>query len=96
MSNNIFEFSMSNDLTLEFLGRANYKTRFCFNKEVIRIHRNRYALFRRSEIITRSLLSSRVSKEHLLARTRCTPSRLRYNCWTITRKQIRYEFFVDR
>lgn len=96
MSNSIFEFSMSNDLTLEFLGRANYKTRFCFNKEVIRIHRNRYALFRRSEIITRSLLSSRVSKEHLLARTRCTPSRLRYNCWTITRKQIRYEFFVDR
>lgn len=80
MSNNIFEFSMSNDLTLE----------------VIRIHRNRYALFRRSEIITRSLLSSRVSKEHLLARTKCTPSRLRYNCWTITRKQIRYEFFVDR
>lgn len=71
MSNSIFEFSMSNDLTLEFLGRANYKTRFCFNKEVIRIHRNRYALFRRSEIITRSLLSSRVSKEHLLARTRC-------------------------
>lgn len=37
MSNSIFEFSMSNDLTLEFLGRANYKTRFCFNKEVIRI-----------------------------------------------------------
>lgn len=94
MSNNIFEFSMSNDLTLEFLGRANYKIRFCFNKNSV--HRNRYALFCRSEIITRSLFSSRVSKEHLLARTRCTPSRLRYNCWTITRKQIRYEFFVDR
>lgn len=42
MSNNIFEFSMSNDLTLEFLGRANYKTRFCFNKNSV--HRNRYAL----------------------------------------------------